>query len=212
MIAKSAIRTKIFQNILNACPAITLRYPLDVDIILQILSRITFTRLSVLEFWTRSITCSFINHGNRLIWSINHVNHSWLIEDSIHSNRVINDWSSSFHRLKKNGTRIMNQDSINIRAIRYVIRIHNHLLFVSLCQNTMHHSKAREIINPAITMYIYDNDIYIMYHNTTIASQISQNLSICFVIFIDWETAASWSFSIKWSVDLSIVGAGKRLS
>ena len=74
------------------------------------------------------------------------------MEDSIPSNRVINDCRSSFHRLKKNGTRIMNQDSMNITAIRYVIKIHNHLLLVSLCRNTMHHSNAREIMNPAITI------------------------------------------------------------
>ena len=151
-IAKSAIHTKIFQNILNACHAITLRYPLDVDIILQILSRTISTILSVFEFWSRSITCSFINHGSRFICSMNPVNHNWLIEDSIPNNQVISDWSSSFHRLKKNGTRIMNQDSINIKAIRYVIKIHNPLLFVSLCQKTTHHSKAREMINPAITI------------------------------------------------------------
>ena len=150
--AKSAIRTKIFQNILKACHAITLRYPLDVDIILQMLSRIINTILSVFEFCSRSITCSFMNDGNRLIWSMNQVSHNWLIEDSIPNNHVINDWSSSFHRLKKKGTNIINQDRINIAAIRYVIKIHNPLLFVSLCQNITHHSKAKEIINPAITI------------------------------------------------------------
>ena len=50
IIAKSAIRTNIFQNMLKAWDAITLRYPLDVDIIFQILSRIIITKLSVLEF------------------------------------------------------------------------------------------------------------------------------------------------------------------
>lgn len=137
---------------LKACHAITLRYPLDVDIIPQILSRIIAIKLSVLEFCNRSISCSFINHGNQPIWSINQASHNWLIDDSIPSNRVINDWSNSFHRLKKKGTRIINQDSMNITAIRYVIRIHSHLLFVSLCQNTIHPSKAREIMNPAITI------------------------------------------------------------
>ena len=152
MIAKSAIHTKIFQNMLRACEAIILRYPLDVDIILHILSRTITTRLSVLEFWIHSITCSFINHGNRLNCSTYHVIHNWLIDDSIQSNRVINDWSNSFHRLKKNGTRIINQDNINITAIRYVIRIQSHLLFVSLCRKMIHHSNAKEIINPAITI------------------------------------------------------------
>lgn len=76
IIAKSAIRTKIFQNILRACEAIIFRYPLDVDIILPILSRIITTTLSVLEFWSRSIICSFINHGNRLICSMNPFSHN----------------------------------------------------------------------------------------------------------------------------------------
>ena len=89
--AKSAIRTKIFQNILKACHAIILRYPLEVDIILQMLSRIMITKLSVLEFCNRSMSCSFINHGSQLICSMNQFNHNWLIDDSIHSNRVIND-------------------------------------------------------------------------------------------------------------------------
>ncbi len=76
MIAKSAIRTKIFQNMLKACHAIILRYPLDVDIILQILSRIIITKLSVFEFCSHSITCPFMNDGNRLIWSMNQGNHN----------------------------------------------------------------------------------------------------------------------------------------
>jgi len=74
------------------------------------------------------------------------------------------------------------------------------------------HSRANEMINPAITMYIYDNDMYIIYHSTTTASQISRNLSICFVVFTDWETANSWFSSIKWLVDLSNWGRGKRWS
>ena len=150
--AKSAIRTKIFQKILNACHAIVFRYPLEVDIILQMLSRIITIKLSVLEFWSRSTTCSFINHGNRFICSMNQFIHNWLIDDSIPSNQVINDCNSSFHRLKKKGTKIINQDSINITAMIYVINIHNHLLFVSLCRNTIHHSNAKEIMNPAITI------------------------------------------------------------
>ena len=153
MIAKSAIRTKIFQNMLSAWDAITFKYPLDVDIILPMLSRTIMSKLSVLEFWIHSITCSFMNPGNHPIWFTNPVNHNWFIDDSIHSNRVINDWSNSFHRLKKKGTKIMNQDSINITAMRYVIKIHNHLLLVSLCRNITHHSNAREIINPATTIY-----------------------------------------------------------
>ena len=95
-----------------------MRYPLDVDIILQILSRIMTTKLSVFEFCTHCMISSFINHGNRLICSINQFNHNWLMDDSIPSNRVISDCSNSFHRLKKKGTRIINQDSTNIVAIK----------------------------------------------------------------------------------------------
>ena len=54
--------------------------------------------------------------------------------------------------------------------------------------------------------------MYIIYPNTTIANQMSQNFNICFVIFIDWETASDWFFSIRWSVGLSIIGVGKRVS
>lgn len=166
-----------------------LRYPLDVDIILQILSRIMTTRLSVLEFCTRCMICSFINHGNRPICSMNQFNHNWLMDDSIPSNRVINDCNNSFHRLKKNGTRIINHDNTNMVAITYVIRIQTHLFLVSLCRKIIDHSRANEMINPAITMYIYDNDMYIIYHSTTTASPISRNLSICLVVFTDSETA-----------------------
>ena len=119
---------------------------------LKILSRITVAKLSVFEFWSRSIISSFINHGNRPISSMNPFNHNWFIDDSIPSNRVINDWSNSFHRLKKKGTRIINQDNMNIVAMRYVIKIHKPLLLVSLCRNIIHPSNAKEIINPAITI------------------------------------------------------------
>lgn len=85
----------------------------------------------------------------------------------------------------------MNQDNMNITAIRYVIKIQIPLLFVSLCQNIIHPSNAKEIMNPAITIYMYDNDIYIIYHTTTIASQISQNFNICFVIFADCEATVA---------------------
>jgi len=79
----------------------------------------------------------------------------------------------------------MNQDNMNIIAMRYVISIPIHLLFVSLCRKIIHHSRAREMIKLAITMYIYESDIYIIYQRTTIANQISQNFNICLVIFAE---------------------------
>ena len=78
------------------------------------------------------------------------------------NNRFIRDWSNSVHRLKKNGTRITNPDNKNIEAIRYVMRIQIHLFFVILCRKIIVHSRARDIMNAAITMYIYDREIYII--------------------------------------------------
>jgi hypothetical protein len=49
----------------------------------------------------------------------------------------------------------------------------------------MHHSSASEITKAAITIYMYDNDMYIMYHKITVASQINQNFIINFVVFDD---------------------------
>ncbi len=66
----------------------------------------------------------------------------------------INDCSSSVHRLKKKGINIMNPDSTKNVVMRYVINIHTHLFFVSLCQNMIHHSKAKEIMKAAITIYM----------------------------------------------------------
>lgn len=59
-----------------------------------------------------------MNHGNRFTCSINQLSHNWLIDDSIHSSRVINDCNNSLPRLKKKGTRIINHDSTNIVAIK----------------------------------------------------------------------------------------------
>ena len=70
-------------------------------------------------------------------------------------------------------------------AMRYVISIHNPLLFVSLCRKIINHSRANEIMKAAITMYIYDSEIYIIYHKITTASHISQNFKINFVVFVD---------------------------
>ena len=70
-------------------------------------------------------------------------------------------------------------------AIRYVINIQIHLLFVILCQKTMHHSSASEIMNAAITIYIYESEIYIIYHKATVANHISQNFIINLVDLLD---------------------------
>ena len=79
----------------------------------------------------------------------------------------------------------MNHARTNIVAMMYVINIQNHLLFVSLCQKTIHHSSASEIMKAAITIYMYDSDIYIMYHRITVANQINQNFNISLVVFVD---------------------------
>lgn len=210
-IAESAIRLNMFQKIFNACHAMTLTYSLDVLRIFQILSRKTSNKSSVLEFWNRWIISSLKNPGIRLIWLMYHGNHNSVIEDSIRSNRDIKDWSNSVHRLKKNGIKIMNPDNTNIVAIIYVIKIHSHLLFVSLCQNMTTHSNASEMMNAAITIYKYDNDVYIMYQSTTTHNHNSRNLSIFFVVITD-SIVLLLSSSSKWSVEISIEGVGKRFS
>ena len=91
-----------------------------------------------------------------------------------------------------------------------MIKIQIHLLLVSLCRKIMHHSSAKEIMNAAITIYIYDSEIYIIYHNMTIASPISQNFNINLVVFVDCIVISSWFFSNKWSVGFSNFGVGKR--
>ena len=95
------------------------------------------------------------------------------------------DCSNSVHRLKKNGIRITKPASTKKVAIRYVISIHNPLLFVILCRKTINHSRASEIMKAAMTIYMYDSEIYIIYHRMTIASHISQNFKINFVVFVD---------------------------
>ena len=70
-------------------------------------------------------------------------------------------------------------------AMIYVINIQIHLLFVILCQKTIHHSSASEIMNAAITIYIYDNEMYIIYHKITVANHINQNFNINLVVFVD---------------------------
>ena len=80
---------------------------------------------------------------------------------------------------------MINQANTKRVAMVYVINIQIHLLFVNLCQKMMHHSSASEIMKAAITIYMYDNDMYIMYHRITIANQINQNFNINFVVFVD---------------------------
>jgi len=85
---------------------------------------------------------------------------------------------------------MMKPDSTKNVVIKYVINIQIHLLLVILCQNIIHHSKAREIMKAAITIYMYDNDMYSIYHKVTIHSHISQNLRISLVDLLD-----SWLIS-----------------
>ena len=68
------------------------------------------------------------------------------------NNPHINDCNNSVHRLKKNGINIINPDNTKNVVNMYVIKIQNHLFFVILCQKIIHHSKANEIMNAAITM------------------------------------------------------------
>ena len=55
----------------------------------------------------------------------------------------------------------------------------------------IHHSKANDMMNAAITMYIYDNEIYIIYHKVTIANHINQNFRITLVVLVDWLDISS---------------------
>ena len=68
------------------------------------------------------------------------------------NNPHINDCNNSVHQLKKNGINIMNPDNTKNVVKRYVINIQNHLLFVILCQKTIHHSNASEIMNAPNTI------------------------------------------------------------
>ena len=86
---------------------------------------------------------------------------------------------------------MINHAKTNKVAIIYVISIHIHLLFVILCQNIMHHSSAKDMINAAITIYMYDNDMYIMYHNITVNNHINQNFSMSFVVLEDCADISS---------------------
>ena len=87
--------------------------------------------------------------------------------------------------MKKKGIRMINQANTKRVAMIYVINIQIHLLFVSLCQKMIHHSSASEIMNAAITIYIYDSDMYIMYQRITVANQINRNFNISLVVFVD---------------------------
>lgn len=49
----------------------------------------------------------------------------------------------------------------------------------------IHHSNAKEIMKAAITMYIYESDMYIIYPRVTIANHINQNFKISLVVFVD---------------------------
>jgi hypothetical protein len=101
----------IFQKNIMACHAIDFTYPLDVDIILQIFSVITFRILSEFEFCIHWINSSFKKVGIQFVSSMYHGTHNWVSEDWSFSNHDINDCNNSVHRLKKNGISIINPDS-----------------------------------------------------------------------------------------------------
>lgn len=204
----------MIENILlkkaRACHAIHFTYPLEVDIIPHILSVIIVRILSESEFCIHWINSSFKKEGIRSAHWIYQGTHNWAREDWSFSNQDINDCNNSVHRLKKKGTSITNHAKTKRVAIMYVINIQTHLLFVILCQNMMHHSSAKDMINAAITMYIYDNDMYIMYHSMTVANHINQNFSMSFVVLDDWADISSGLSIRKWYAGFSSFGLGKR--
>ena len=116
------------------------------------LSVIASNILSEFEFWIHWISSSFKNSGIRLASSIYQGTQSWPRLDCNFTSHHIKDCNNSVHRLKKNGIRIMKPDNTKNVVNKYVIKIQNHLFFVILCQNIMHHSKASEIMNAAITI------------------------------------------------------------
>ena len=75
-IAKSTIMEKMFPKNIKACHAIVFIYPLDVDIILQILSEMTVSILSEFEFCIRCISSVFKKLGIRLVFSMYQGTHS----------------------------------------------------------------------------------------------------------------------------------------
>ena len=203
----------MIENILlkktKACHAIHFTYPLEVDIIPHILSVIIVKTLSEFEFCIRWINSSFKKEGIRFAHSMYQGTHNWASDDCSFSSQDINDCNNSVHRLKKKGTSMINHAKTNRVAITYVINIQTHLLFVILCQNMMHHSRAKDMINAAITIYIYDNEMYIMYHNMTVANHINQNFSMSFVVLEDWADISSGLSVRKSYAGFSNFGLGK---
>ena len=98
------------------------------------------------------MSSSLRNHGIRLTFSMYHGIHCWASVVCKLNNPVVRVCNNSVHQLKKKGIRIINPDNTKRVVSKYVIKIQIPLLFVSLCQKIMHHSKAREMINHAITM------------------------------------------------------------
>ena len=178
--------------------------------ILPILSVTTVNTLSEFEFWIHWISSSFKNSGIHPASSIYQGTQSCHNADCSFNSHHINDCNNSVHRLKKNGMRIINPDNTKNVVNKYVIKIQNHLLFVILCQKIMHHSKASEIINAAITISIYDRDIYIIYHKVTSANHINQNFNINLVVFADWALTSAWFSSKRCVSGFSKFGLGKR--
>lgn len=209
-IAKFTIIENILPKKTKACHAIHFTYPLEVDIIFHIFSVIIGKILSESEFCIHCTSPSFRKEGIRSAHSIYQGTHNWVSDDWSFSNQDINDCNNSVHRLKKNGTNIINHAKTNKVAMIYVINIQTHLLLVILCQKIIHHSKAKEMMKAAITIYMYDNDMYIIYHNITITNHINQNFNISLVVLEDWADTSSGLSIRKWYAGFSSFGCGKR--
>jgi hypothetical protein len=183
--AKFTIIENMLPKNIKACHAIHFTYQLEVDIIFHIFSVIIDKTLSESEFCIHCTNPSLRKEGIRSAHSIYQGTHNCMRDDWSFNNQDINDCNNSVHRLKKNGTSIINHAKTNRVAMIYVINIQTHLLFVILCQKMTHPSKAKEMIKAAITIYMYDNDMYIIYHNITIRSHINQNFNMSFVVLED---------------------------
>ena len=107
----------MFPKMTKACHAMVLMYPLDVDIILQIFSVITFKILSEFEFCIRWINSLFKKVGIRFAHWIYPGTHISLSEDCNFNSQDINDCNNWVHRLKKNGIKIMNHASTKRAAM-----------------------------------------------------------------------------------------------
>ena len=78
----------------------------------------------------------------------------WILIRQGNIEKQIQGCNNDLENIRQNNINIMNPDSTKNVVMRYVINIHTHLFFVSLCQNMIHHSKAKEIMKAAITIYM----------------------------------------------------------